>query len=1324
MEDVQTEKKLIKPEAPDFIKEMAKNFTTDVSVDFEPNNPYITPLPNGFYSNPHLEGIKEEPSFYQSAKAQAYKTNATLQGISGIGKLIDKYDPYFDIKPDGWTPTTDNYKFINIRDKYQGQLLEARSPRHQDSILQQIYQSQKQDDDIANGSWLSWAIGGGAGLISDPMSYIPISAFVKYSKISSAFVMSAVKTAPAGVAYNVLSSAAEELDKNNGNLHDFLIDSFTKSVFSTILFGSLGVGASFVERMGLWQAKNIAKANIAGVDFKFKVSDKGIIEGYQAVNVGNLGAKEVSYYEDLAKSSFVKSGVFKVPFIGEGIIKVAGMPVFGSPLINLINSPSQVMRGFIDRVAEHSFITKGVSEGEASPSRFSFLMSRVFSDLTALSTQVDALFFERNGITFKNRIVASSAETALWLKDKGSRALNDLNKETYVSREIFNDEVQRVVTSEVASEHSSVNEAARMIRESKDKAYRAYRKAYNLPEDWLPPKTAEGFLTRVYDTSFLNTNRNSWNEVISNYLKVSDETILRFSDPLIKITELIENNRLRNESLLTNKLASDAEKAALVEEGISLKAQKNVLEENLQNELRNNPDLQLLVEDWNALSSDEAKALEQITKRRDIAQKEVTAQKQVVSNIKKQIQKSKSKALKNKTVTTAQKNVQESESLLPELERQEQHLFALEKELDEELVKLQELAASGTINKRFYYKIPDSNMYKFKNPNERLKFRKTYNTHAEREVHAKGYYDTIMNQTPEDTINQVMGRFTGTSSENPLKQRTLLIPDEILYANKFLTNDVMAKTANYITYLSRRTHLKDIFKDVSIEGGIEPIIKELRDEFDRAHINLSNKKSSLEQQLSKPDVLAGEKKKLAKDLKKVDKQLVKERKAFDKNKDIMNRIYEKMMGIQKSSYRAQQVKSAVMSLTAWANLPFVPFTMINDLSAIGLQHGMWPFLRDGLYPLVNLFGGILKLNTKDSEAFRKAAPSVHLGLQHVQMRYADRNWGMMTNPYLNMGRFVNTLEKLAHLSTNFTGTNYLDNFLQHMTGSVVQSELMRILEAHSKGLVKKGSRDYLYIRKYGIDPEKWSERMLAAWKKEGGGKSKLGGYQSNFWSWEDLEAANSFSNAVFRSIKDTQISAGLIDAPLFTDDNGPLGIMGSFIRGFQGWTFASVNRYVIPTMQTPDAQKMIGVMAMLATGYFVDPFRRAARGEEMFPENLTDQQVLWATINNSGYFSFFSNILANANLITGGSLLGNLQSDKYKNRTRAGLLGPTWGTLNRMADIIEALASNELNEADAKKMARMIPFANASWTSWMSNQLVEGLDLPKTRADAHAAKQI
>jgi hypothetical protein len=124
----------------------------------------------------------------------------------------------------------------------------------------------------------------------------------------------------------------------------------------------------------------------------------------------------------------------------------------------------------------------------------------------------------------------------------------------------------------------------------------------------------------------------------------------------------------------------------------------------------------------------------------------------------------------------------------------------------------------------------------------------------------------------------------------------------------------------------------------------------------------------------------------------------------------------------------------------------------------------------------------------------------------------------------------------------------------------------------------------------------------------------------------------------------------------------------------------------------------------------------------MFPENQTAAQRFYETVNDSGYFSYFSTVLNNADVFTGGRLLQDLKSDKYRDRTRVGLLGPSFGLANRMADVIDAASTGEMNENDAMKMARMIPFANTPWTWWMSKKLVEGLELPKTRSQAHAQK--
>lgn len=1307
------------PDAPDFAKEIIakKSAVTSMPLDmdyqFVPKNPYTM---NGnelrTSSDPNVKGLPQSSPFTSTVKAEFENLSTPYHAAHAAYEHFNQVNPLDDPRSADWTSKSDVSKFVNIRPQNLQYIFDATGPKDQEYRLQRVMHDQWVEDTLANGSWSAKIIGGASGLLLDPTNLIPIVGWAKYGKLGYSFLKNAARAAPGVTAYSAISAGAEQADKVNGNLHEFMTDTFVRSVFGSALFGLGGVLATSAEKLNLWNTRNLAKSHFDGVDYKLKMDDEGKITGLIAHDSeGNLSAAQVSIAQDLANSTFAKSGLFKIPsaianapYVKPTLEALGTIPgvkpaaaaignaayhfhkYFGSEIPLLLSSPFEGVRGFIDRADDHGIITKGLQEGEVAPRRFNSMMQQTFANLRSLQTQMNALHLERNGFKTDNRILGGVSNAGLYLKDKTLNVLDkDLQKTEYVPREQFDDEVEQVLRTEQSSDHAAVNDAAKLMRKQMDDTYRAYRRAYNLPEDWLPPKTAEAYLMRVYNTPYMNVNLESWTKVISKWLRDADQLIERHLSPIKIIDEKIAKTKSK-------------------EELMALKARKKAMQESIQNELRNNPELQLHVEDWNALSADEAKQIKKLTTKLDAAKKQVDDQTKLVSRLKKQ------------------KNKDEKSNLTEE----ESKLAISQKEYDDESVSLQEEMASGRIDQRLFYKVKDSYRYEFKNPEDRLKFRETYKEQAARDfitdeegihkyriAHAKAYYDTIMHQTPEETINQVMGRFTGNKSENPIKQRTLLIPDEILYKNGFMSKDLMAKVSNYTNYLSRRTHLKTAFNEVTHGGGIEPIIEDVNASFNKMHSSLNTNKSNLQDKLESAESNK-DKKNITDQIKAVDKEIVKLRKRFDADIKSMNHVYEKMMGMKQYSRGVEQARSIIMSLTAMGNLQFVPFTQVNDLGAIALQHGVWPLVRDGMYPMIQSLFRMLK--TKDSEAFRNTAPSIHLALQDVDRGYADRNWGMQTNPYLNLGRTVNFFEKLAHKSSNFTLTNYIDNYLQRLSSATIQAELMRILHAFKAGTISK--RDSLYIRKYGIDPKIWADRMITAFEKDGGGKTTLGGYQSLHYKWQDLEAANEFGDAIFRGVKDTQIQAGLADSPFWTDN--PLG---SIIKGFAGWGYASVNRYLIPTMQQPDAERLLGILCMLGTGALIDPVRRMARGDDPYPDNITPKQEMWSAFNNSGIFSYTANVLSNANLLSGDRLLGDLKNDKYKDRTRAGLLGPAWGQGNRMLDVISAAASGEWNKSDMKKAARMLPFVSASWNFWLTNKVIDGLNIPANRSQAHALKE-
>ena len=962
--------------------------------------------------------------------------------------------------------------------------------------------------------------------------------------------------------------------------------------------------------------------------------------------------------------------------------------------------------------------------------KFFTLMAQTSAHIRQEQAQYNALFMERNGIKSDNYASQSLQKAGMYTRQKTLEKIGaEIGDRPYVSEDQFADEVQNVIMTEKPHDNAAVNTAAAMFRGSMDKYYGAWREAYNLPKDWMPPKTAQAYLMRVYDTNFMNNNLTSWTKVISNELRNQDNIILKHLSPINKAQDRLNNLIAQKESYNSMINVPDSVHKETVEAIVAAKAQKKALEDKLSNSIRTDPNLHLLAENWNDLTVDESNELRQITKKRDIAREEIERIKTQVSDLEKEATKRNSLALKSKTAKTAKSNLRKSAIGRAEAERFKlaAQLKENEQELANEEEKLQEDMASGKINRRFFTQPKDSPSYVLRNPNERIKLRKTYHeqpgykiseeeAHEARIEHAKAYYDTIMNQTAEDTINQIMGKFTGNSSENHTKQRTINIPDDVLYKNNFMTKNLLSKVANYKMWLARRTNMQNVYRGLSIDGGFEPIFRDIQEDFDRFHTNLNNDKSILQEKLSDENLSIKYKNKLEKGLQQVENQIKENRKTFNKGKKQVQFAYEKMAGISKLGTTAKSWAAGIKSFNVAANLGFLPATMITDLSANGLKQGLIPFIIDGIYPTIQSLGGLLK--THDSQSLRDTAGALNLALHHIGNSTASRQMDLSTNPYLNLGKIPASLDKLAHFASNISLTTSVDNYFKRGTSDVAQTNVIRHMVAFEKGTLTKA--DHMWLNRYGLNPEKDSEAIVKAFRKDGGGNNKLGGYQSNFWHWQDLESANKVSDAVFRSTHDTIISANSLDSPMWLDENGGMGIIAPIIKGFKGWAFASLNRYLIPSLQTPDAQKLMGFALMSASAALVSPSRRMARGQDPYTDKkghkMTKTQIAAEILMDSPQFSWISEGLNDANLLSGGSLLGDLKNDKYYDRTRIGVMGPAFGNANKIFNFIDAMATGNMNEQDIMGMASMLPVVNSLYGYNASQHIIQSFGLPKHRS--------
>lgn len=1223
-----------------------------------------------------------------------------------------------------WNPKLEVEKLSNIDDKFVPYLLDAKNPQDMQYRHQAVVAEQQHDANLANGSFFAKVVGGLFGLspVGSIESLIPIAGMASKAKVSASAISGFTKAYPGMLTASAIRSAANQMDKTEGNMHDFITDTFVDSVFGATLFGGIGAVKSGLNLSEMNRLNEFSKNYLKGINFDWVLNEKGEVEGFKAIDStgGSLSAATVSKAQEMADSAFYKGGVFKIPYVGEGVLKLVSgnIPVLsyftGSPLVAGLNSKYNSVRSFVDRGFDHFITTKGVAEGGVKPKSFEFFMKKEWAGLRELHLQTTALHMERNG--YKNQRFPLFG---LWNYGKAAvqRGIETVSKETdktsWITKDAFMDEVQQVLFSGQSSEHAAVNELAGMYREKIDSTWKAFREAYGLPEDWMPPKTAEAYLMRVYDTAYLNANENQWIEVVSNYLKEADETIAKEMMPINQAKQAVKTHQEAHDALIKSGKATNEQVGNSARELEALQRKSKKLEDDLSNKLRSDGNLHLHVDDHTALTANEAKQVRELLKPVNEKQQVVDSLQKEVDELKKQSLFETGKARKARTAEKAEEKMQSAESAKILLAEKEEALRIAKIEVEDAEDLIQQKAINREISPHLYTKIPNSNRIKLKDPSNRIKLRDIYESHDARIAAAKAYYNSIMNMTPEDTIADLMGRITGNVTENVLKKRSLMIPDKILYDNNFMTKDLFAKTSNYVNYLSRRTHMKNSFSDITLDGGFDEIGQEFFKEYEANRELINQKIAFLENKLQKKDKLEPKKvKELETQLAKAKKDIKNEAIDFERNKELMRNLYEtRMMGINKRSKGESMARSVIMNITSAANLHNLPATQITDIAAIGFQHGVWPFVRDAVYPIIESLGGLMK--TKDSEALRKTAPSLHLGLQDQLAGFADKSWSMEMQPYLNMGKIVSGIEKISHFTANSDLSTFIDNGIQHMAGATIQSEFMRMLHEQVAGTLSKA--DSLYLRKYGIDPEKWANRMVKAYEEGGGFKTAVGGYQSNFWKWQDLEASNEFGDAVFRGIQNTLIQRGMADSPFFADN-----ILGMFFHTFTGWGFAAVNRYLIPTMQHPEAKSAIGMLWMMAAGSLVSPMRRISRGEEPWPEDMTDTQRFYEAFADSGVLSSMANTLSYANFLSNDTLLGKLKNDKWTQRSRVGALGAVWSTGNRIADVLAMAATGEWNEKDMKTAAKMLPISGAMYGHVLSNKLIEGLQLPQTRRAAQS----
>lgn len=1297
------------------------NSSTAIPVDIQ-----MSPESHSFFQeappNVMPEKSKERPGFFESFGGRFWQQNEFMQLAENADRSEKDNSPLDDFVPPNWDPTADKSAFIGVDPRNMGYILAATGPKDQRRRYNYVLDTQEYNERLDNGSFLAQMAGGFGGFATSPSAWLPLAKAAKYAKVSQAFLQTLPKIA-AGIG---ISSAAHEAvmetTKVGGNLADWAMDTFADTVLGTVFMGAGVAGSHLLQAGKIFNAKGVIKMMDEGIEPRPVLNEKGELKGWKATPIdGNASAAKVDMAQAYLDGSMAKNSLYSIPYYGPKIGYAAGEAgnyLAGkiSPIVRMMNSPFTTMRGLISNVADHGIETAGVAAGRAVEDSFEHMMGVIRGTNVKLHVDYNGLYLQRNGISYNPDKFGS--RTAANVEGKGKELFQD----GWVSKEAFGREVQNVLINEEPSQHAAVNEAADMLRNAMDEIYGEYRKLHGFSEKILPPKTAKGYLSRVYNTAFMETKEERWMQVITEELRKDDAQISQLMEPINRAKADYESAKAAHDALIRKKNVKDEEVKASSDNLEGIKLRQKALENELQNNLRENPDLHRHVEDINAVSADEARQIKGHTQKLNDIKREIEAQKAKIDEIKTVTSRKDRATKKAKTAKTAKKQVALKDMSENDLEIEQRKLRELQEKHDTEELALQEQMHNGQIDPALFNRIPDSQQYKFKDPANRLRLRDVYESDFHRQTAAKAYYDTILNQTSEDNIANILGRMTGNPSENPLGKRTLMIRDQALYDNNFLHPDPSINVMNYRNMLGRRNAIKTVLNRLTVNGDFESLINRLSGEHAQMKADLSKPMDAVQAKIAKlkEQAKADEHAEAIKNLEgqldklkaKYDKQVKRLGRKYKNAKKDMELTFNKMMGRTKYSQTSREFSTLLNSWAAATKLGFVPLTMSTDLMATVFKFGFWPSVRDGLIPMLKTLGGML--NTAEGKDIRENAAHAHLAYQHVNMSYSDKNWTGTSQTYEPVqGKLLKGVETLAHYSNNFAGTNYVDNFLQRWAATVIQSKVMKAMLDFQAG--KLADKDLKDLLRYGIDPKEWAERFVNEWKARGSDGNGIGGYQSRYWEWKDTEAATRMSGTIMRAVRDTIIRRGTFDAP-FAMDNP---IVNSVFL-FKGYVMASLNRYMVPLMQRPDAQKLIGTMLMMAAGATQNPLRRLVAGQDPIQE---DDHMFRNAIRDGGVFSVLGDAYEEANFLTNGYLQESVGNERYRGRTEMGVFnGPIGGMANDMSRVIGMLARNEINQTDLKRIAVNLPFVYSWQMRGLTNKMITSLNIPETPAQARRQK--
>lgn len=556
-----------------------------------------------------------------------------------------------------------------------------------------------------------------------------------------------------------------------------------------------------------------------------------------------------------------------------------------------------------------------------------------------------------------------------------------------------------------------------------------------------------------------------------------------------------------------------------------------------------------------------------------------------------------------------------------------------------------------------------------------------------KKVASKAEYQDMASQIVDNIMRTPQGRLPHTidapNVRGPLKERTLLIPDE--YIEKYLESNVLTVMSYFTRTLAADIAFHTKFKDGN--KGLKDALAKIKEEAQDMIAGLQAKTK-----VGKPEERAAATKTFAREAAAIQARM-------EREMVLLEELTARVRGINLTpaspAYQGlARVGKGIRTLNYMRLLGSSILSQLPDVGKIVMEEGLARTLGAVVGDAATGFKGI-RMGLREAQA-AGTAWDIH-GSSRISalMDLGER--------YIGTTKFEKGMDAASHY---FSIANLMAPWnvaMKSVTSSLVSTRILNAVERMVDGKAIS-QRDMRKLAQAGISRE-LAERIAAQRQHF---EDHAGGLRlANTAAWKDQIAVDAFRNALVRDVDNTVITPGAGDAPLWTSTE-----WGKTLFQFKRFSSAATQRILVSGLQASDMQALNGVLVMFGMG-IVATYLRDITNPDPKRKERSVRGWIKEGVDRSGTISMFMEMDSIFDKFTGGWGVARALSGEEANRFAGQnfverTLGPTAGFAADVARAVQGATSGDLTTADLHKMRRLIPGQNLLFARWAFDQMEQG----------------